>query len=66
MRYKESFIHKVIPGRFFRAGDFVSGDGTGAATVYNSSTIDAEKNNFKFSEPYLLAASANEDGKIGC
>lgn len=65
MKYKESFIHKVVPGRFIKAGDFMNGDGTGSGTVYNSSTIDAEKNKFKFTEPFLLAASANEEGKIG-
>jgi len=40
-------------------------DGTGSQTVYEDGTlksIDYEKNNLKFTEPYLLAASANEEG----
>jgi peptidyl-prolyl isomerase H (cyclophilin H) len=65
MRYKESYIHKVYPGRFMKGGDFMNGDGTGSATVYNSSTIESEKNKLKFIEPYLLAASANNEGRIG-
>lgn len=43
----------------------MNGDGTGAATVYDSPTIPAEKNSLKFIEPYLLAASANPQGKVG-
>jgi len=44
----------------------VYGDGTGSTTVYDKDTIPSEKNNLKFKEPYLLAASANEEGEIGC
>lgn len=65
MKYKDSYIHKICPGKFFKAGDFINNDGTGAATVYDSMTIEAEKNKLKFTEPYLLAASANEEGRIG-
>ena len=43
----------------------MNSDGTGAASVYDSSTFDAEKNKLKFKEPYLLAAAANEDGRVG-
>jgi cyclophilin family peptidyl-prolyl cis-trans isomerase len=43
----------------------MNGDGTGSATVYDSSTIPAEKNTLKFKEPYLLAAAANSEGRIG-
>tara|TARA_B110000285_G_C14850173_1_gene479561 strand:- start:376 stop:501 length:126 start_codon:yes stop_codon:yes gene_type:complete len=40
-------------------------DGTGNQTVYENGaikSIDYEQNNLKFTEPYLLAASANEEG----
>lgn len=43
----------------------MNGDGTGAATVYDSSTIEAESNKLKFVEPYLLAAAANDEGRVG-
>lgn len=43
----------------------MNGDGTGAATVYDSATIEAEKNKLKFKEPYLLAAAANDEGRVG-
>jgi len=49
-------------------GDLLKQDGTGNQTIYDDgklSTIDAEKNDLKFSEPYLLAASANDDGQTG-
>jgi cyclophilin family peptidyl-prolyl cis-trans isomerase len=48
-----------------KAGDFMNGDGTGAATVYNNTTMESEKNKLTFKEPYILAASANEEGKVG-
>ncbi len=48
-------------------GDIVNQNGTGAITVYNDKqTIPAELNDLKFNEPYLLAASANEEGQTGC
>ena len=43
-------------------------DGTGSQTVYEEgrlNTIPNEENNLRFTEPYLLAASANEDGQVG-
>lgn len=43
----------------------MNNDGTGAATVYDCSTIPAEKNSLKFKEPYLLAMSANSSGEVG-
>jgi cyclophilin family peptidyl-prolyl cis-trans isomerase len=64
-KYRDSYIHKVIHGKFMLGGDFMNGDGTGSATVYDSSTIQAEKNNLRFKEPYLLAAAANSEGRIG-
>ena len=48
-------------------GDIVNQNGTGSITVYNEKkTIAAEENDLKFSEPYILAASANEEGQTGC
>jgi cyclophilin family peptidyl-prolyl cis-trans isomerase len=38
-RYKESYLHKLVHGKFVQGGDFSNGDGTGASTVYDSSTI---------------------------
>lgn len=65
MKYKYTYFHQVLPGKFIKGGDFINGNGTGAATVYNSDVIDHEVNNLKFQEPYLLAASANKEGKVG-
>ena len=64
-RYRDSYIHKVVHGKFIKGGDFMNGDGTGAATVYDSTTMPAEKNSLTFKEPYLLAASANSEGQVG-
>ena len=64
-RYRDSYMHQVVHGKFIKGGDFINGDGTGAATVYDSPTIPSEKNDLKFVEPYLLAASANSEGQIG-
>ena len=64
-KYRDSYIHKLVHGKFMVGGDFMNGDGTGSATVYDSSTITSEKNELKFKEPYLLAAAANSEGRIG-
>lgn len=66
MKYKDTQVKRIVPGRFIQGGDFVSSDGSGSATVYDSSTIPAEKNSLKFKEPYLLAAPANSEGQTGC
>ena len=64
-KYRDSYLHKVVHGKFIKGGDFINNDGTGAATVYDASTIQAEKNALTFKEPYLLAASSSSEGKIG-
>jgi peptidyl-prolyl isomerase H (cyclophilin H) len=64
-KYRDSYIHKIVHGKFLVGGDFMNGDGTGSSTVYDSSSIPAEKNSLKFKEPYLLAAAANPEGSIG-
>jgi cyclophilin family peptidyl-prolyl cis-trans isomerase len=64
-RYRDSYMHKVVHGKFIKGGDFINNDGTGTATVYDSATIPAEKNSLTFKEPYLLAASADSEGRIG-
>ena len=71
LRYKNSSLHAIHEQRFILGGDFVSGDGTGSATVYRNEhdgkTMQAEKNTIvKFDEPYLLAMSANKEGQTGC
>lgn len=65
MKYTDTKLHQVVPGRFIKGGDFIYGDGTGSATVYNSETMESEKNKLKFKEPFLLAASANKEGQTG-
>ena len=51
-------------------GDFIKHNGSGSATVYDGDeavTMPAEKNKrLKFVEPYLLAMSANVEGRTGC
>lgn len=69
MKYRDTYFHRVVPGRFIQGGDFINHDGTGSATVYdngNQRMMDAEKNKLNFVEPYLLAACSNKDGKTGC
>jgi hypothetical protein len=35
-------------------------------TVYDTPTMEAETNELKFTEPYLLAMAADKDGNTGC
>ena len=61
---------KTYEKRWITGGDFIKHDGTGSATVYDDEdaiSMPAEKNKrLKFSEPFLLAMSANEEGRTGC
>ena len=66
--YQGSKIHKVCAQRWIMGGDLFNQDGTGSASVYEKGSLpdfEAESNSLKFSEPYLLAASANDEGRIG-
>lgn len=65
-RYKNTYFQQINEQRFILGGDFVSHDGTGAATVYKDETVIEESNNLTFDEPYLLAMAANAEGKTGC
>jgi cyclophilin family peptidyl-prolyl cis-trans isomerase len=68
MWYKGSEIHKIHSKRWIMGGDIVNRDGTGSVCIYqngNAKNFEAEENDLKFSEPYLLVASANEDGMVG-
>jgi peptidyl-prolyl isomerase H (cyclophilin H) len=66
-KYKGSYFLNVVEQRFITGGDFVNNDGTGSTTVYPEQVkIKSEKNNLKFSEPYLLAMSADSEGNTGC
>ena len=70
MRYKNTYFMKTYEKRWVTGGDFVKHDGTGTATVYDDEdaiSMPSEKNKrLKFSEPFLLAMSANEEGRTGC
>ena len=70
LRYKGSHFMNVHEQRFITGGDFIRGDGTGAATVYEDEnggkTMEAESGTLHFDEPYLLAMSANKEGQTGC
>ena len=63
--YKNSVFHKIRSGKWIMGGDIERGDGLGSTTVYKKSKMEAETNDLKFSEPYLLAASANDQGEVG-
>ena len=65
MRYKGTTFHEVRSERWIKGGDIAKRDGTGSNSVYKTPTFEAEKNDLKFSEPYLLVASADEEGKVG-
>ena len=63
-RYDGSKIYEIVPGKYFKTGDFIEQNGLGKTSVYDQNkTFKAEKNNLKFSEPYLLVAPANSRGE---
>jgi cyclophilin family peptidyl-prolyl cis-trans isomerase len=66
--YKGSSFHKIVSTQYIMGGDLFNRNGTGSATIYSDGgqkTIEAEQNLMKFTEPYLLCASANDKGEIG-
>ena len=66
--YKGSTFHKIVSGQWIMGGDLSSLDGTGSLTIYDdgkAENMEAETNLLKFTEPYLLVAPANEEGKTG-
>ena len=66
--YKGSRFHRIHSNKWICGGDLINKDGTGSQTIYEDGTLetfDSESNKLKFTEPYLLAASSNDDGQIG-
>mmetsp|Transcript_12925 Transcript_12925/g.21875 ORF Transcript_12925/g.21875 Transcript_12925/m.21875 type:complete len:122 (-) Transcript_12925:410-775(-) len=61
--YKDSSFHQIHLSRWIMGGDIVNRDGSGSISVYDGkATFKAETNELKFSEPYLLAAAADDQG----
>ena len=65
MCFKGSTFHEVRSERWIKGGDITKRDGTGSQSVYKKPRFEAESNNLKFSEPYLLVASADDEGQVG-
>jgi peptidylprolyl isomerase len=64
LHFKESPVHRVIPGFMMQAGDFTAGNGTGGESIYGEKFPD-ENFNCKHTEKGLLSmanAGPNTNG----
>lgn len=64
LTYTESRFHRAYHGYMVQGGDLYRGDGQGEDSVYGGAW-DAEENDLKFKEPYLIAMAKRRDGKVG-
>eukprot|EP00547_Thalassionema_nitzschioides_P017967 CAMPEP_0194252444 /NCGR_PEP_ID=MMETSP0158-20130606/27633_1 /TAXON_ID=33649 /ORGANISM="Thalassionema nitzschioides, Strain L26-B" /LENGTH=383 /DNA_ID=CAMNT_0038989861 /DNA_START=20 /DNA_END=1168 /DNA_ORIENTATION=- len=63
LTYRNSIVHRIVPGFICQGGDFVFGNGSGGESIYNGKKFKDERNGLQLKHDHKGVLSMGNSGK---